>query len=85
MDSYVDSLKEMIGVISVDGNWNYNEYTFGMLNGMIFALYLVTGDDPQYKDRPERWLEDTNPIIKPILLQEEPQLFNGLPEGLFEL
>ena len=44
-----------------DGNWNYDPYMHGMANGMILALAIVEGNEPQFLDAPEKWIrKDAN-------------------------
>ena len=33
-----------------DGNWDYDEYMRGMANGIILALAIMEGKEPEYKD-----------------------------------
>ena len=54
----VNDLKEMVKVQGTDGNWNYNEYMFGMYNGMEYALAMMENRQPQCKDKPDKWLQN---------------------------
>ncbi len=54
----VKTLKEMTTVQCRDGNWNYDAYTHGMTNGMIFALSIFEGGKPEYLEAPDVWLKD---------------------------
>tara|TARA_R110002167_G_scaffold112234_1_gene284545 strand:- start:340 stop:630 length:291 start_codon:yes stop_codon:yes gene_type:complete len=57
--SDVDDLKEMVDVMSSDGNYNYDPYMHGMANGAIFALSVLTGDEPKYLEAPkDGWLAE---------------------------
>lgn len=57
-DTAVESLENMVAIQCSDGNWDYNEYMYGMANGMVLALATLKGEDPIYFDRPKEWLED---------------------------
>jgi len=39
-----------------------------MANGLILALAVMKGEDPQYLDAPEQWLEDKlNDVVLEII------------------
>lgn len=55
IDEFLDRLNDMHNAINIqgsDGNWNVDEYMFGMYNGMDFMLSVIEGRKPKYKDRP---------------------------------
>jgi hypothetical protein len=54
----IEKMKEMLEVQGHDGNWNYDEYMFGMYNGMEFMLSVAEDREPVYKDKPKQWLSD---------------------------
>jgi len=45
-------LKNAVQIQIQNGNWNYDEYMFGMANGMILAESIMTGEEPKFKDKP---------------------------------
>ncbi len=61
----MNDLKEMIKVQCSNGNWNYDPYMHGMANGMICAMALITGKEPEYLEAPKVWLKDLPDISKP--------------------
>ena len=48
----INRLKEMIKVQCTDGTWNYSPKSFGMANGMIYALSVLEDKDPVYLKAP---------------------------------
>ena len=44
----VEKLREATRVQCTDGNWNWDPYMHGMANGMILAMAIVDGADPDY-------------------------------------
>jgi len=58
MDKQIADLEKLVETACSHGNYDYDEYTYGMANGMILALAVMKDEEPQYLDRPERWLWD---------------------------
>jgi hypothetical protein len=54
----IQDLKDMMAVQGSDGNWNHDLYHFGFYNGMAFALSVLTGDEPGYREAPEIFIDD---------------------------
>jgi hypothetical protein len=65
-------LKELLAIQGEHGNWNANPYMFGLYNGLALALSVITYEEPQFRDAPEKWTSETNESKKklPKLLQE---------------
>jgi predicted Ser/Thr protein kinase len=57
-------LQDIINVQDSHGNWDYSPYMWGLLNGLIIARSLMTGSEPVFRDKPEKWLEDRTLIQK---------------------
>ena len=57
-DERIESVRHMRDVQGYDGNWNYDPYMQGLYNGLEFALSLLEGRQPEFKDAPETWLGD---------------------------
>ena len=55
MGKEIDELQKLMDIQMYDGNWNYDEYMFGMTNGMILFLSLLKGEEPVFMNRPEKW------------------------------
>lgn len=51
----IEKMKEMLEVQGQSGNWDYDEYMFGMYNGMELMLSIAEKRDPTYKERPSHW------------------------------
>jgi len=61
MSKEIEELRSLVKVQCMDGNWNYDPYMHGMANGMILALAIAEGKEPQYLDAPETWIrKDAN-------------------------
>ncbi len=61
--AFMDELRGRVGALDnvckiqrTDGNWNYAPYMHGMANGLIIALAIMQGVDPQFLDAPTVWL-----------------------------
>ena len=64
MDKQIRDLQDLINIQSEDGNWNYDPYMFGMLNGLICALSILTGKDPEYRTAPKIWKTDIDKLAE---------------------
>ncbi len=64
--SKIEQLKEITAMQCSDGNWNYDPYMHGMANGMIMALSMMEGKEPEFLDAPDEWLSGT------VSLPQEP-------------
>jgi hypothetical protein len=51
-------LDKVLAIQASDGNWNYDAYMHGMLNGMIMAKSCITGETPEFREAPKQWLAD---------------------------
>ena len=51
-------LKDLIGLLSEEGNWNFDPYMMGLVNGLIMANAAITGVEPKFFKTPERWLSE---------------------------
>lgn len=51
----VEKLDDLIAIQTTDGTWNYDEYQFGMANGLICARATLTGEEPKYLSAPKSW------------------------------
>lgn len=54
----VDNIKDIIRIQCSPGNYNFNEYMWGIANGLILALSCCTGERPEYMEKPVKWLHD---------------------------
>jgi len=61
----IEDLEKLMEIQLRDGNWNYDEYMYGMTNGMILFLSLLKGEQLEFMDRPEKW-KCTEPMGKVI-------------------
>jgi len=62
----IEAMKESLKIQGYDGNWNYDEYMFGMYNGMELILSIAENRMPVFKNRPDTWLRDKKVESKPI-------------------
>lgn len=49
---------DLIKTMGQDGNWNYDEYNFGLSNGLVVAYATITGKEPIFFNKPPVWLKD---------------------------
>jgi len=47
-----ENLEKIIKIQERDGNWNANEYQYGIMNGMILAQSIINNTKPIFKERP---------------------------------
>ncbi len=57
-DKQLDALRELVDIQGYEGNWDYDEYMFGMYNGMELMLAMVEGREPKFKEKPETYRQD---------------------------
>ena len=51
-------IKRLVDIQCTNGNWNYDPYMHGFANGLLLALGIVQGKDPEYINAPEHWLSE---------------------------
>lgn len=54
----IEQIENMVAIQSESGNWNCNPYMMGYANGLILALATLKGEEPQFKNAPDVWLDD---------------------------
>ena len=54
----VETMREVLKIQGYDGNWDYDEYMYGMYNGMEFMLSIAEEREPNYRKEPSEWIED---------------------------
>lgn len=55
----VETISNLIGIQSENGNWNYDPYMHGMLNGMLLCFYsMVNSDHSLFINAPKEWLSE---------------------------
>lgn len=57
-DDKLERLKNAHEVQGIRGNWNYDEYMFGLYNGLELALSILEDREPKYKKAPKQWGKD---------------------------
>lgn len=62
----IEAMKETLQIQGYDGNWNYDEYMFGMYNGMELMMSIAEDREPIFKEKPKEWLKDKEVDSKPI-------------------
>lgn len=58
MKEAADKIKGLIDIQKQNGNYNYNEFMFGMLIGMETAYYSLLGEEAKFTEQPKKWLKD---------------------------
>lgn len=56
----IEKLDDLIAIQTSDGTWNYDEYQFGLANGLICARAALTGEEPKYLSAPKSWGKNAN-------------------------
>jgi len=64
MDKQIQDLQDLINIQATNGNWNYDPYMFGMLQGLICARAILTNEEPEYKEAPTTWIADVEQLEK---------------------
>ena len=64
LEEAIVAFQKLLDIQIADGNWNYDEYQFGMANGMILAMSVMTGDDPDFKNKPDTFRRDLEMLDK---------------------
>lgn len=62
MDKIHRRIDNIMKTQKTDGNWNYDAYMHGMLNGMIIVESIVKDIDPKFRNAPDKWIADENEI-----------------------
>jgi hypothetical protein len=71
----LSNLDEIIDVQCSNGNWNCNAYMMGLANGLIMARSLFDDKEPNFLDRPKKWLDDISLFQKINLIFKKPRPF----------
>ena len=56
-----EKIKGLIDIQKQNGNYNYDEFMYGMLIGMEAVYYSLLGKEAKYTEKPEKWLKDSVP------------------------
>lgn len=64
MSKQLDDLKNVRDIQGYNGNWNYDEYMWGVYNGLELALAIMENREPVYKDKPKKFSADPEPDQK---------------------
>jgi hypothetical protein len=62
----IENLKDTIKLQSQNGNYNYDEYNYGLLNGLIVALSILENKEPIFPKKPKKWLKNVKITAKPV-------------------
>jgi len=62
MKKAAEKIKGLIDIQKQNGNYNYNEYMYGMLTGLECAYYTLLGEEGKFTEKPKEWLDDKIPI-----------------------
>ena len=55
LDEKIDKVQDLVDIQCSCGNYDYDPYMHGMANGMIVILSVLTGQDPELVDAPDKW------------------------------
>ena len=59
MKEATDKIKGLIDIQKQNGNYNYDEFMYGMLIGIEAVYYSLLEEEAQYTEKPEKWLKDS--------------------------
>lgn len=54
------ALRDVLAVQGSKGNWDYDPYMFGLFNGLALAESVMTGEEPEFKEAPPKWIGKTS-------------------------
>lgn len=55
----IKDIDSMVNIQCSEGNWNYNEYMFGLANGLLMASHVMHDcHDEPLLNRPEKFLHE---------------------------
>lgn len=57
LEQGLEGLMDIIKIQCSDGNWNYDEYMFGLANGMLLSEATLKGTDPIFLNRPKKFID----------------------------
>lgn len=63
MSKQISDLKNVRDIQGYGGNWDYDEYMWGMYNGLELALAIMEDREPVYKDKPKKFSNVPDPVI----------------------
>ena len=66
----IKDLKNITNTQCQSGNWDYDPYMHGMANGMILSLSTIEGNNPEFLDAPDQWLNVSDTYEKPLMVRE---------------
>ena len=46
----LNKIKEQLKTLSIDGNWNYDDYSLGVYNGLERAVAILEQRNPNYRN-----------------------------------
>ena len=59
--------QKIVDVQTSNGNWNYDNYMFGLANGMLLMQAMIEGVEPVFLEATDEWLCDRK-IEQPVLV-----------------
>ncbi len=51
----IENIEDVVNIQKSSGNWDYDPYMHGLLNGMLFIQSFVSGESFDPYDAPKRW------------------------------
>jgi len=58
MKEAADKIKGLVDIQKQNGNYNCNEYMYGMLIGLECAYFSLLGEEAKFTEQPKKWLKD---------------------------
>ena len=87
MKEAAEKIKDLIDIQKQNGNYNYDEYMYGMLIGLELAYYSLLGEEAQYTEKPEKWLSNKayNDFVEGMrpMTKEEGEIWYNVHKHIF--
>jgi hypothetical protein len=64
IENRLKKLQNIIDIQASTGNWDYDEYMFGLLNGLLMAKSIFDDQDPNFAEAPPMWIADKTLLDK---------------------
>lgn len=78
MSKPLEDLRKIHDIQSQNGNWDYDPYMHGLMNGLEMALATMEDRDPKYWKAPNEWLSDKT-------YKDKEEAFKRIVEGVTEV
>lgn len=60
----LEDMRQVLNIQGYDGNWDYDEYMFGLYNGMEMMLAIAENREPVFKEKPSEFIHKEHKLIE---------------------